>query len=261
MLCAKSPALDRSMVIKMENYIDIHSHILPGVDDGAGSMEMSLEMLRMADGDGIVGIILTPHSKPWHRRRNCVEIAAEAERLRDKLREEGLLIKLYTGNELYYRSGLTRELEDGLAGTLAGSRYALVEFAPSADFDFIRKGVYELLTGGYRPVLAHAERYKNLCADKKGVAELTAMGCFMQVNAGSVMGRYGFGVMGLTRKMLKQGMVHFIATDAHDRKRRRPCLSECAKYVEKKFGADSSRRLFFDNPLCVLKDEDITMTT
>ena len=83
----------------------------------------------------------------------------------------------------------------------------------------------------------------------------------MQVNAGSVMGRYGFGVMGLTRKMLKQGMVHFIATDAHDGKRRRPCLSECAKYVEKKFGADSSRRLFFDNPLCVLKDEDITMTT
>ena len=93
----------------MENYIDIHTHILPGVDDGAQSPEMSLEMLRMAAGDGIGQIILTPHSKPWHRHRSCAEVASGVARLRELLQEERLDIQLYTGNELFYRSGL---LED-----------------------------------------------------------------------------------------------------------------------------------------------------
>ena len=114
-----------------------------------------------------------------------------------------------------------------------------------------------MLTGGYYPILAHVERYKNVCTKKTGVAELIEMGCFMQVNAGSVTGRHGLGAARLTRKLLGQELVHFIATDAHDPGRRRPCLSACAKYLEKKFGADDSRRLLYDNPGCVLRDEYI----
>ena len=91
--------------------------------------------------------------------------------------------------------------------------------------------------------------------------ELVELGCFIQVNAGSVLGRYGFGTARLTRKMLGQGLVHFIATDAHDTKRRCPALSECAEYIEKRFGADKSRSLFQDNPMRVLRNEDIGMTT
>ena len=219
----------------MENYIDIHTHILPGVDDGAQSPEMSLEMLRMAAGDGIGQIILTPHSKPWHRHRSCAEVASGVARLRELLQEERLDIQLYTGNELFYRSGLLEELEAGQAAALADSHYVLVEFDPAADYDYIRNGVYTLLTGGYYPILAHVERYKNVCTKKTGVAELIEMGCFM----------------------LGQGLVHFIATDAHDLRRRCPCLSACAKYLEKKFGADDSRRLLHDNPGCVLRDEYI----
>lgn len=246
---------------QMKNYIDIHSHILPGADDGSDSLETSLEMLRMAAGDGITQIILTPHSKPWHRRRSCAEMAAEAERLQGILQKERLDVKLHMGNELYYRSSLIEELDDRQAGTLAGSRYVLVEFAPSADLGYIRNGVYALLAGGYYPIIAHVERYKNVCVNMARVAELIEMGCFMQVNAGSVTGRYGFGAMRLTRKMLRQGLVHFIATDAHDTGKRRPVLSECAEYIEKKFGAVSSRKLFCDNPMCVLRDEYIGMTT
>lgn len=241
----------------MENYIDIHTHILPGVDDGAQSPEMSLEMLRMAAGDGIGQIILTPHSKPWHRHRSCAEVASGVARLRELLQEERLDIQLYTGNELFYRSGLLEELEAGQAAALADSHYVLVEFDPAADYDYIRNGVYTLLTGGYYPILAHVERYKKVCTKKTGVAELIEMGCFMQVNAGSVTGRHGLGAARLTRKLLGQGLVHFIATDAHDLRRRCPCLSACAKYLEKKFGADDSRRLLHDNPGCVLRDEYI----
>lgn len=241
----------------MENYIDIHSHILPGVDDGADSLETSLKMLHMAAQDGISRIILTPHSKPWHGRRSSIEVADRVGRLRDRLQEERLDLKLYAGNELYYRSGLLEELENGLAGTLADSHYVLVEFEPSAEYDYIRNGVYTLLTGGYYPVVAHVERYKNVCAKKTGVSELIEMGCFIQVNAGSVTGKYGFGAARLTRKLLRQGLVHFVATDAHDLGRRRPCLSECARYIEKKFGPDTGRRLLLDNPMCVLDDAHI----
>lgn len=241
----------------MENYIDIHSHILPGVDDGSDSLEMSLEMLRTAAQDGISQIVLTPHNKPWHRSRNCIEVTDRVRFLQEKLWEERLDIKLYTGNELYYRSGLIRELEDGLAGTLADSHYVLVEFEPSADYDYIRNGVYELLMSGYYPIMAHVERYGNLCGKMVRLAELIDMGCFMQINAGSITGRYGFRTAWLSRKLLKHEMVHFIATDAHDLKRRRPCLSECATYIGKQFGEASSRRLFYENPFCVLVDEYI----
>ncbi len=245
----------------MENYIDIHSHILPGVDDGSDSLEMSLEMLHMAAKDGVSQIILTPHSKPWHRSRSSGEVAAGVCWLQERLRAENLEIKLYPGNELYYRSGLVEEIMEGQAGTLANSHYVLVEFEPSADYDYIRNGMYTLLSGGYYPILAHVERYKNLCTKTVRVKEMIEMGCFIQVNAGSIVGRYGIAASCLTKKLLKQGLIHFIATDAHDLGRRSPCLSECAAYVEKKYGKESSRRLFFDNPMRVLGDEDIGTNT
>lgn len=239
----------------MEKYIDIHSHILPGVDDGSANLEMSIEMLHMAAKDGISQIILTPHNKPWHRNIDRAEIGAEVDRLQNRIQKEALDIKLHTGSELYYRNGLTEELDEGKAETLANSHYVLIEFEPSADYDYIRNGAYALLMGGYYPIIAHVERYKNVCSKMDRVVELIRMGCFMQVNAGSIMGNYGFGIRQLVKKMLKQNLIHFVATDAHDLTKRRPCLSECAEYIGKKYGESSRRRLFYDNPMCVLCDE------
>lgn len=241
----------------METYIDIHCHILPGVDDGSDSMETSLKMLRMADEDGISQIILTPHNKPWHRNTDHTGMREKVDQLQERLHREGLGIKLYTGGELYYRSGLIEELDQGTAETLADSRYVLVEFDPMADYDYIRNGVYTLLMGGYYPIAAHVERYKNVCCKISRIIELIEMGCLMQVNAGSVMGQYGAGVKRLTKKMLKQNMIHFVATDAHDTERRSPGLSGCAEYIGRKYGEDSRRRLFYDHPMCVLQDEYI----
>lgn len=243
--------------IQMEKYIDIHSHILPGIDDGSSSMEMSMEMLHMAAEDGISQIILTPHNKPWHRNPDRSGITDRVGQLQNLLREEKSDIRLYTGSELYYRNGLTEELDDGQAGTLANSHYVLVEFEPSSDYDYIRNGVYALLMGGYYPIVAHVERYKSVCSKMARAAELINLGCLIQVNAGSIMGDYGFATRQLTRKLLKQRMIHFVATDAHDLKKRRPCLSGCAEFIRKKYGEDSSRRLFYDNPMCVLHDEYI----
>jgi len=241
----------------METYIDIHCHILPGIDDGSDSMETSLKMLHMAEKDGISQIILTPHNKPWHRNTEHAVINVKVDQLQERLYREGLSIKLHTGGELYYRSGLTEELDQGMAETLAGSRYVLVEFDPLADYDYIRNGIHALLMGGYYPIAAHVERYKNVCCKTNRIIELIEMGCFMQVNAGSVMGQYGIGAKQLTRKMLKQDWIDFVATDAHDSGRRSPCLSRCAEYIGKKYGESSRRRLFYDHPMCVLQDEYI----
>ena len=114
-----------------------------------------------------------------------------------------------------------------------------------------------MLSGGYYPIAAHTERYRNVCCKTNGIIELTDMGCFIQVNAGSIMGKYGSGTKFLTRKMLKEDLVHFIATDAHDLYKRNPCLSQCAQYIGKKYGESSAKRLFYDNPMCVLRGEYI----
>lgn len=243
----------------MKNIIDIHSHILPGLDDGSDSFEMSMRMLRLAADDGISGIILTPHNKPGHRQRHFSEIMSRVEGLRKMMSEGSINIDLYMGGELYYRNGLLEELENNKVGTLAGSRYVLVEFNPLENYDYIRNGIYSLLMGGYYPVLAHAERYQNVCVKKYGIDDLIEMGCCIQVNAGSVMGNAGAKTKRLVRNILKQRQVHFIATDAHDLGKRAPCLSDCVRFISKKYGEDYSRKLFCENPLCVIGDKEIEM--
>lgn len=243
----------------MENLIDIHSHILPGVDDGADSLAMSVRMLKIAADDGISKIVLTPHNKPGHRHIHFSKIASKVEELREMMSEENIEIELYMGSELYYRSGLSEEIENDMSATLAGSRYVLLEFTPLEGFDYIRNGCYSLLMGGYYPILAHVERYQNVRTQKHGIDELIEMGCYIQVNAGSIMGKNGAKAKRTVKKLLKRQQVHFIATDAHDLKRRAPQLSDCADYIKKKYGEDYGEKIFCENPLCVIRDKDIAL--
>lgn len=243
----------------MKKIFDIHSHILPGADDGSDSFEMSMRMLKCALDDGISGMILTPHNKPGHRHMHFSEMTSRVEKLQKLMSEGNIEIELYIGSELYYRSGLLEEIENDRSATLAGSRYVLLEFTPLEDYDYIRNGCYSLLTGGYYPVLAHAERYQNVCSQKYGIDELIDMGCYIQVNAGSVMGKAGPKAKRFVRNILKRRQVHFIATDAHDLKKRAPYLSDCANFISKKYGEDYSEKLFGENPLCVIRDQDIAL--
>ena len=150
-------------------------------------------------------------------------------------------------------------MENGHAVTLAGSRYVLVEFNPSDYYDHIRNGLYTLLMNGYYPILAHAERYREIRAKKSGMSDLREMGCYIQVNAGSVMGKFGFDTRQYSRKLLKQELVHFIATDAHDVGKRAPHLSACADYMIKKYGEDYAAQLLYDNPSSVIQDKEIVI--
>lgn len=241
----------------MESYIDIHSHILPGIDDGSQDFDTSIQMLKQASADGIAQIILTPHNKPARHNPRPSTIESLMTELRKRMEEEGIAIKLHGGNELYYRNGLVEEILDSKALTLAGSDYVLMEFDPMEAYDYIRYGIYNLIAEGYRPILAHAERYSQINGKADRVEDLTEMGCYIQINADSVMGALGLRTKFFVRKLLTGRLVHFMATDAHDAQKRGCHIRECASFINKKYGEDYARTLLYENPMHVIQNEYI----
>lgn len=241
----------------MESYIDIHSHVLPGIDDGSRDFDTSIQMLKQASADGVVQIILTPHNKPARHNAEPSIIESLLAELRKRMEDEGISIKLHSGNELYYRDGLVEEIMGGKVLTLAGSNYVLMEFNPMEDYDYIRYGVYSLIAEGYHPILAHAERYSKINGKANRIVDLKEMGCYIQVNAGSVMGVFGLQNKFAARRLLKEQLVHFMATDAHDTKERGSHIRECAFFIAKKYGEGYAREILYENPMHVIRNEYI----
>ncbi|MCR5101162.1 MAG: hypothetical protein K6B41_07380 [Butyrivibrio sp.] len=237
--------------------IDIHSHIMPGVDDGSPDMKTSLEMLKIAVSEGTENIILTPHHKPMHRNLTPEKMKAHRDNLQQAANDAGIKVRLFTGNEIYYSDETMDELEQGYICPLASSEYVLIEFHPTDSFANIRNAIYKVQFVGYIPVLAHVERYADIVEHSEYVDELIKMGCYIQENASSIMGKYGFGIKHFTRKLLKEGKVHFVATDAHDSQKRAPHLAECRKLVENKYGVGYANEIFFNNPLHILKHQKL----
>ena len=240
---------------KLEPTIDIHCHILPGVDDGSPDMAMSLEMLRIADKNGITHLILTPHHKPMHHNVSPEHNVAYRKKLQEAAKAEGIKAKLFSGNEIYYSDETMEELIEGKICSLAGSDYVLVEFHPTNPYKAIQNAVSRVQAAGFIPIIAHVERYSDIVSHPARVKDLIEMGSLIQVNASSIMGKYGFGISHFTKKLLKEELVHFVASDAHDTGRRAPQLLDCRNYVERKFGEDYGKKLFFTNPANVIRNE------
>lgn len=230
----------------MDGMIDIHTHILPGVDDGAGSGEEARRMMEHAAEDGIIGIIVTPHYYPGRYTMPTHKIKAAYEQLLDRNGDILEKMSIYLGTEVMYYSGCTVDLDTKVIYGMASGRYVLVEFPPSVRCDELRRAVSRMVARGYLPVLAHIERYA-VMKDTAEAERLVDMGAYIQLNAGSVLGRYGYQAKRLCRELLRQELAHFIASDAHDMMKRKPELSKCAAYVGRKFGEDYARTLFYDN--------------
>ena len=146
-------------------------------------------------------------------------------------------------------------LEQDPGFRMADTSYVLLEFSGNDTFHTIRNYTAGLLNNGYRPVLAHIERYREL--DTERVQELIELGACMQVNAESVMGRNGWKARRFCHRLLKLDRVHFVGSDAHDSQKRPPCLGICAAYLKKKFGTEQTMRLLSENPQKLLKNEYI----
>lgn len=228
-------------------YIDIHSHILPGLDDGSRSMEQSLEMLRIACEEGIELIIATPHNMPGKGQPSLETVRGRIEELQKLADEEGIPIQIFMGTEYYFREKVLELLEEEAGIMMCGTEFVLVEFEPMVEKIYFRNALRDILASGCRPIVAHVERYANIMGDKAMLHDLKKMGALIQVNAASVIGDNGRQAKKDVKRLLKERLVDFVATDAHSDGRRAPFMHKCAAYLYKKYDAEYVDELLFGN--------------
>ena len=228
-------------------YIDMHSHILPGMDDGSRSMGQTLRMLETAVSEGITTMIATPHNMPGKGCPPGSVVRRKVDELRRTVEQEGIPLEIVAGTEYYYREEVLDILDSEDAVTLGNSDCVLVEFEPLAERNYIRNALRNILGLGYRPVIAHVERYAKLMEDASVLFDMRKNGILVQVNAMSITGDNGRQAKKDVRSLLKKGLVDFVATDAHSDGRRAPFMDKCANVLYKKCGAQYADRLLFGN--------------
>lgn len=235
-------------------FIDIHTHLLPGTDDGPQNMQEAMALIRMAWEDGTRKILLTPHYRDRFRENTPEQLRSTFTALCEAAAAEFPDLQLFLGNEAHYETDLPDLLDAGRVLPLHRSRYVLLEFRCGAFSSRIMRAVSELIRYGYTPIIAHAERYDAFRKDRALADTVLEMGALLQLNAGSVMGHHGFAIKHYCHSLLKQGKVHFIASDAHDPQHRPPLLQACWKRVSKKYTSDYADDLFRANAQALLEE-------
>lgn len=231
----------------MSGFIDIHTHILPGVDDGAADMQEACDLARMARQDGTEVLFLTPHYRGDYGDYSPQRMQEVFLQLQEQVAREVPDIQLYLGTEIRYDSDVPEKLSQGALLSMGGSDFVLLEFGRQALKSQILMGVMEMVRYGYTPIIAHAERCETFRTFPALADEVVNLGGYIQVNADSIMGAQGFAVKRFAHKLLKSRKVHFVATDSHDSQKRPPLLNKCYLRVSKKYGAEYANRVFCEN--------------
>lgn len=237
--------------------IDIHCHILPGVDDGAECMHDAISMAMIAKEQGIKKIIATPHYHPEFRYLKGEELKKVYEDFKNELNENKIDLEIYLGNEIYFTYNLIENISDLDFYSLNDSKYVLVEFPPTNFPINLCNVVYELKQKGFTPVLAHVERYIKIHEDPEIIYDCIKTGAIIQINSSSLMGKNGKELQKLCNLLISRNMVHLVSSDAHSSGRRRPLLKDAYEYIEKKYSKAKADNLFIKNPQCIIDNKDI----
>jgi protein-tyrosine phosphatase len=238
--------------------IDLHAHVLPGVDDGPATVEEAVAMCRSAAADGVGTIVATPHQ--YHELWENADRDALAGLLATVRDAVGPAPKLLLGAEVRVDSELLAEVDrlpGGTLLTLAGSHYLLLEFPSLRPATSPRHVVHEVLVAGWRPVVAHPERIPWLAEDLEMLFALHERGALLQVTAASVAGRFGRRPQACCEALLGAGAVALVGSDAHNLTTRAPGLSDARRVIAARWGEELAQRLFVDNPAAVLADRTI----
>lgn len=241
--------------------IDLHCHVLPGIDDGARTLEQAAEICRAAAAAGCEALVATPHQRrgEWW---NCDR--QKLEDLRRQVQEAvGPAPRILGGGEIHVDPQLLSEIltlqphDTHGPLSLAGSRYLLLELGPAAAPAGAADLVHELSVAGWRPVLAHPELIHWLAADLSIVEHLVSLGALTQVTAMSVTGDFGRRAQADSGRLIELGLAHFVASDAHDLKRRPPGLRRAWETIAARWGETAARELMVDNPGAVIADRPL----
>lgn len=233
-------------------FFDIHTHIVPGIDDGSKSEEMTLEMLKKSYESGVDNIILTPHYNEPHRITAIIspELLEHMRKLAAQVSEN---IRIFAGNEIFFTNNTKSLLLNKKAASLAGSNYVLLEFHYGVSSGELISAVNEVRMCGYWPILAHVERYD--CIHEKGLPErLVSAGAYLQMNAGFIISA-NFRANRFISKLIKENLISFIGSDCHNVTSRAPNMGECINLLNKKFGSEITEFLLMRNPEKIIKNE------
>lgn len=242
-------------------FVDVHSHILPGFDDGARSLEECLAMARAAERGGINDIIATPHVDLEGNRPDLEAVLRTSHEVNDKLAGEGIELTLHTGAEVRMSAALMKPLQLSLPlrdlTLMRGGEYLLLDL-PMVEFPLPSEEVFfQLQLAGITPVLAHPERNRFIHDHFEQLPRLVERGVVLQVNAGSLIGQYGRKIEHCGWKVLTDGLAHLVATDAHNPASSSLDLGKVNALIAKRLDEAEARRLLEENPRRILEGESL----
>lgn len=233
--------------------VDLHSHILPRLDDGSQTMEESLAMAQLAVECGVHAMVATPHCVHGGAR----EVYSGWLLLREALEDEGIPLRVYPGMEILGTADTARLLQEGQLSTINGSRYPLIEFFFETAAREITDILQSVVQAGFLPLIAHPERYECVHQDPGCVNTWKKLGCLFQVNRGSLLGRFGSSAQDMAFSLVDRGFATVVASDAHSSRMRTPWLQDVYEMLSEEFSPVAARYLLRRNPRSILRNEDL----
>lgn len=237
--------------------IDIHTHILPYIDDGAENWNVSLELLKQGEEQGILAAVATPHILSEIDYRIEDEIISNFLELKKRAKQHHLKIKLYLGSEIYVHPDMT--LNHKISTINNKNKYFLVEFPMNSIPRFIAEKFFNFILEEKVPIIAHPERNIGFQSKPMIAYDFVQRGALMQINALSLLGKHGERAKSLAFKLISNNLAHFVASDCHDARHRSMKLVESYEIISRNWGKEVADLLFYKNPLKVIKGQKIEL--
>ena len=241
--------------------IDLHNHLLPGIDDGAKQLEETLEFLRLARRDGMTAVTATPHMKPGVYDNTRASITAAIEKVHEAAKgDEAGEVTLLPGAEVYFTADVAERFRRGELMTVAdGGRYLLLELPYQQLPMRVDETIFQLRLAGVTPIMAHPERVAYYLEDLDRVEASVRLGALTQVTGASITGRFGSKAREFALRMLERDLIHILASDSHDVRYRPPTLSEARDVVARMRGEEAARRRVEDAPRAILEGREVSL--
>lgn len=245
----------------VNSMIDVHSHIIPAIDDGSYSIEETLKMLEEAEKTGFTDIIATSHYIENYYEIDVEQRQRSVDEINNKLEENGINIKVHCGSEIYVSQNMIDLIKNKKASSLANTKYVLFELPMNNNIMYLDDIIFEIQSAGFIPVIAHPERYSYVQDNPKMLVELINKGVLFQGNFGSIIGKYGNTAKKTLKKLLQYNMIHFLGSDAHRSNSIYTNIDTAITELQKVISEEKLIELTVKNPKRLLKNEDIDIGT
>ena len=236
--------------------IDIHTHIIPNIDDGSRSVEETFKLINEAEEAGFTDIILTPHYITNYYETPGAEVKFWTESLQKIVDEKNLGVKLHSGMEIYISEELSELVKNETVITLANSKYILIELPMNTTMKNVDEILFIMRNMGYNVIIAHPERYNCIQENIEYAIQLVEEGCMLQSNYGSIVDIYGKEAKKTLKKLLKMNLVSFLGTDTHKEGTIYPIMPQIIKKLRKVISEEKLYEITTENPRKILENQD-----